>query len=111
REPRGDDQRGPRPQQLEAGLISDFHAAARHERDPAAQVCQLAAFREIQLRARRAQLVVEVMDRRVLLLADIARLRLPCLRDSYVRGLIGLIGLIDIAWLESLRREDVRRME
>ena len=61
-----------RTKQLEARLISDLHAPARQERDAAAKVRKLRALGEIQLGARRAHLVVEVMDLRVLLFADVA---------------------------------------
>ena len=70
-------QPGAAPQQLQAGLMADFDASAGHERHPAPEIGQLAALREIQLRARRAQLVIEMMNGRVFLLADIAGLRLP----------------------------------
>ena len=71
REARRDDELRAGAQQLEAGLIADLHAPAGEQRDAAAQVGELGALGEVDLRARRAQLIVEVMDR-VVLLADVA---------------------------------------
>ena len=59
-------------QQLEARLVADLHPPARQQRDAAAQVGELRALAEVQLRAGRAELVVEMVDLRILLLADVA---------------------------------------
>ena len=64
------------PQQLDPGLITDFHAPARKQRNASAQVRQLGALAEIHLGARRAKLIVKRMNRRIALLADVAELRL-----------------------------------
>src|SRR5205807_10641715 len=83
REARRDDQRRPRAQQLDPGLVADLHAAAREQRDATAQVGGLAALRVVEVAALEAHLVVEVMQRRVLLLAHVAVLahdRLALLR-------------------------------
>ena len=75
-EARGDDQLRAGPQQLDARLIADLHASAREQRHAPAQIRRFAALPEIQLRAIRAELVIEMMDRRIVLLADVAVLRL-----------------------------------
>ena len=80
------------------------------QRDAPPQVGHLHALREIQLRTRGAQLIVEVMDRRVLLLADIAGLQLACLPGSRL-PLRLVIDSRQVARLEPLGREDVRRMD
>ena len=50
-EPGRDDQVRARPQELEAGLVADLHATARQQRDPPAQVGELArASRNCSLR-------------------------------------------------------------
>ena len=74
-EPGRDDQVRARSQELEAGLVADLHATAGQQRDAPAQIGQLGALREIEVTARRAQPVVEMMNGRVLLLADVAMLR------------------------------------
>ena len=94
RKARRDDEVRAGAQQLEPGLVADLHAPAGEQRDAAAQVGQLGALREVQLGARRAQLIVEVVDDRVVLLADVAVLR----RQGLPR-------------LGVPRREDVRRRE
>jgi hypothetical protein len=76
REARGHDQMRAGAQQFEAGLIADLHAAAGQQRHAAGQVRQLRALREIQLRARGAELIVEMMDGLIVLLADVAVPRL-----------------------------------
>src|SRR3989442_1312425 len=76
RKARGDDQVRARPQQLDPRLIPDLDAAARQQRHTAAKIGQLGPFREIELRARRAELIVKVMNDGVLLLTDIAMLQL-----------------------------------
>ncbi len=96
RETRGDDKFGSGAQQFEAGLITDLDASAGQERNPAAQVGQFGTLHEIELRARWAHLVVEMVDDRILLLADVAMLQL-------VSG--------DVALFKSFGRKDVRRGE
>ena len=65
REARGDDELRAGAQQLDARLVADLHAPAGEQRDAPAQVGRLGALAEVQLRAGRAELVVEVVDRRV----------------------------------------------
>ena len=72
REARGDDQVRARPEELEPGLVADLDAPARQQRDAAAQVGQFGPRREVEVRARGAELVVEVMDARIAVLADVA---------------------------------------
>ena len=62
REARGDDDVGAAAQQLEAGLVADLDAPAGEQRDPAAQIGELGALGEVERRAGRAQLIVEVVD-------------------------------------------------
>ena len=76
RETRGDDEMRARAQQLQAGLIADLHAPAGQQRHAAGQVRRLRPLREIQLRAGGTELVVEMMDRLIVLLADVAVPRL-----------------------------------
>ena len=64
------------------------------------QVGRLAALAVVELAARAAELVVEGMDLGVLLLADVAVLRLDQLTQ---------LGLVDIGLLEVRRRHDVGR--
>ena len=59
--------------------------------------------REVEVAARRAELVVERVDLDVELLADVAVLRLDHLAE------LGLV--VDVGLLEAGRREDVRRRE
>jgi hypothetical protein len=75
REARGDDEMRARAQQLEPRLITNLDAAARQQRDTTAKVGQLGPFRKIERRACGTQLIVEVMNDRILLLADVAVLR------------------------------------
>ena len=62
-------------QQLEARLVANLHAAARQQRHASAQVGQLRAFAEVEGRALRTELIVEVMNQRILLLADVTVLQ------------------------------------
>ena len=66
------DQVRARAQQLDPGLVADLHPPTGQERDPPAQVRRLGALGEVEVAARRAELVVEVMDLGVGLLADVA---------------------------------------
>ena len=86
REARGDDQLGSGAQQLEPGLITDLHASAGQQRNASAQVGQFRALGEVEFRAHGAHLIVEMVDDRKLLLADVAMLRLdrfPKLRPGF----------------------------
>ena len=87
----GDDQVGAGAQQLDAGLVADLDPAAGQQRHPAPQVGQLGALGEVERRAGRAHLVVEVVDGGVLLLADVAVLRLDRLPE---------LGVVDLPLLE-----------
>ena len=57
-----DDQMGAGAQQLDPRLVADLDASAREQRNAAPQVGGLRALREVELRARRAQLIVERMQ-------------------------------------------------
>ena len=103
RKPGGHDELRARTQQLQPGLVADLHPPAGEERHAAAQVGELRSLCKVQLGARRAQLVVEMMDERVFLLADVAELRL--LRRTRFRLVLEVVSL------ESLGREHVRRGE
>src|SRR5688500_5746635 len=87
--------------QLEARLIADLHATAGEQRDAPAQVGELRPLREVELRALRAELVVEVMDRLVVALADVAVLELERLAEFRI--------VVEVLLLEIRRREVVRR--
>ena len=76
RKPRRHDQPRAGAQQLDARLITDFYTAAREQRHAPAQVRHFTALAPVQFRAGRAKLVVEMMNLRVVLFADIAILRL-----------------------------------
>ena len=75
REPGRDDQLRAGAEELDAGLVADLHPAAGQEGHPAAEVGRLGPLVEVQRAAVRAQLVVEVVDLDVVLLADVAVLR------------------------------------
>src|SRR6185436_7616484 len=72
REPCRDDEVRAGAEELQAGLVADLDAPAREQRDTAPQVRELGARGEIEIRARGAELVVEVVNARVGLLADVA---------------------------------------
>ena len=72
REPCRDDEVRAGAEELQAGLVADLDAPAGEQRDTAAQVRELRARGEIDIGARGAELIVEVVDARVGLLADIA---------------------------------------
>ena len=72
REAGGDDQLRTGAQQLQARLVADLDPPAGQQRDAPAQVGQFGALEEIELRAVRAHLVVEVVDQGVFLLAHVA---------------------------------------
>src|SRR5439155_24130198 len=76
RKPRSDDEVCSGAQQFDSCLVPNLDAAAGEQRHPPAQIRELTAFAEIQLRTRRAKLIVEMMDRGVILFADVTILRL-----------------------------------
>ena len=63
RESRGDNERRARTQQLDSRLISDLDASAGKQCDASPQIGQLTSFKPIELRACRAQLIIEMVDR------------------------------------------------
>ena len=101
REARRDDQLRAGAQQLDPRLVADLHAAAGEQRDAAAQVGGLGALAEVEVAARQAELVVERVQLDVVLLADVAVLRLDRLPE------LGVV--LDVDLLEPGRREDVGR--
>ncbi len=112
REARGHDEAGTRAQELETGLIADLHPAAREERDPAPHVRQFGPLGEVELATGRTEAVVEVMNRRVPLFADVAILRDGCLRrrgQAVVGARWKIVGGGKVARRESLRGKHVRR--
>ena len=94
RESRGDDQLRTGSQQLDPGLVADLDATAGEQRDAAREVGGLGALGVVELGARRAQLVVEVMDLGVLLLADVTVLRLDDLAEL---GFVLDLGVVESA--------------
>src|SRR4051812_47075632 len=70
-ESRGNDKCRTGPQQFDAGLITDLHSAARQQRHTPAEVRRFGSLHKVELSARRAQLIVEVMNCRIRLLADV----------------------------------------
>ena len=76
RKPRRHDDVRARAKELESCLISDLDAAACDERDASAEVGELVTFRVVRVAARATEPVVEMVDGRVLLLADVAAPRL-----------------------------------
>src|SRR5262245_61690232 len=76
-EPSGHDEPRTAAQELQAGLIADLDATTGQQRDASAKVGQLGALREVRCCTFRAELIVEIVDGRVLLLADITVLKLP----------------------------------
>ena len=72
REAGGDDDAGPRPEQLESGLVADLQPGAADVRGAAGQIRRLEALGVIELGAPRAQAVIEMMDLVIRLLARVA---------------------------------------
>ena len=62
REARRDDQLRAGAQQLDPGLVADLHAAAGEQRDAARRSAVSVRLREVEVAARRAELVVERVD-------------------------------------------------
>ena len=115
-----DDEVRARPKQLETGLVADLHAPARYQRHPAAKIGELGALGKIQLRAGRAHLVVEMMDLRVPLLADVAVFKFLDIGPAVRRRSLVVRELgrdprkgfvLDVLLLEAFRRKDVRRVK
>src|SRR5258706_14475502 len=75
RKSRRDDQAGAGAKELDARLIADFHASTGQQGNATTQVRELSAFREILIGAGDAQAVVEMVDRREFLFADITLAR------------------------------------
>ena len=103
REPRGDDQVGAGPQQLQPGLVADLDAPAGQQRHASPQVGQLRPLREVEVAARRAQPVVEVMDDGVVLLADVAVLRRQAWSAARRRRGGKTLGVVNTGWRRSAR--------
>ncbi len=95
----GDDQRRPGAEQLDPGLVADLDAAAGEERHPAAEVGGLAPLGEVEVTARLAELVVEVVHHRVALLAHVA---VP------LGSLLAERRVVDIVLREVAGREHIR---
>src|ERR1035437_10083573 len=103
RETRANDELRPGAQQFDAGLITDLHASAGEQCHAPAQIRRLRALDKIQLRALRTKLVVEMVDGRVILFADVAILRFDDFAEFRV--------VRDFLLLEILRRKNIRRGE
>ena len=86
REARRHDQVRAGAQQLDPGLVADLHPPAGQHRHAALEVGGLRPLREVERGARRAQLVVEVVQLAVGLLADVAVLLLDRLATSSSRS-------------------------
>ena len=89
REAGRDDQLRAGAQELEAGLIADLDPAAGEQGHPPAQVGRFGALAEVELGAFGTELVVEVVDVAVVLLADVAVLRLEERAHRLVEALLG----------------------
>ena len=76
RKPRRHDQVRTAAQQLQPRLVADLDATARQQRDTSSEIRTLVALAVVDFRAGGAQLIVEVMELRVLLFADVAMLKL-----------------------------------
>ena len=90
-------------QQPNARLVADFDASAGEQRDAPVQIRRLGALAEIQIGAFRAKLVVEMVEGRVVLLADIAVLRLDLIAKIRV--------IFDLARLDGRGRQGIGRGE
>ncbi len=96
--PGGDDQGGAGPEQLDAGLVADLDPSAGEQRHLAREVGGFGALGEVEGCAGGAQLVVEVVDCEVALLADVAVPVLPERRS---------LGIGDVSLFEVLGDEHV----
>lgn len=108
-EPGGDDELGAGPQQLDAGLVADLDPPAGEQGDPAGEVGGLGALALVERGARRAQLVVEVVDLQVVDLADVAVALAHVGADRAASGLGGAVA--QPGGDHALGREDVGRGE
>jgi len=70
----GDNKIGASAQKFNARLIPDFHAAARQQGDTPMQIGELSPLAKVQIAAPRAQLIVEMVGRRMMLFANVAML-------------------------------------
>ena len=91
-EARRHDQLRARAKQLDPGLVADLDAAAGEQRDAAGEVGGLGALGEVEVPAGRTELVVEGMELGVVLLADVAVLRLEQLAEV---GVVLDLGLLE----------------
>src|SRR5215207_5274294 len=106
RKPGGDDGMGAAAQQLERGLVADLHPATGDDGDASPQVGELRPLAEVQVRALRTKLIVEVVDQRVRPLADVAMLRL----GRFARWDLRLALRKHVVRNETGRRKYVRRV-
>ncbi len=90
REPGRHDELGPAAQQLESCLVADLDPATGEQCHPAAQVGEFGALDEVEVGARRAHLVVEMVQLGEVLLADIAVLPLIHPRPGPILRLVGV---------------------
>ncbi len=112
--PRRDDEMGARPQQFESGLIADFDPASGEQGHAAAQVRELGALREVQSGAARAHLIVEVVNLRVLLFANVTVREIVCVsfcpaKAGHYALRIYVLGIVLLD--EVLRRKNVGGVE
>ena len=105
-EPGGDDERGPRPEELDAGLVADLHPSAGQQRDPPAEVGRLGPLGVVEVPTRRTELVVEGVQLRELLLAHVAVPRIAEVASSQLGAVT-----FKLICFDELRREDVRGRE
>ena len=110
RKSRGDNERRAGTQKFDARLIADLDAAAGQQRHSATQVRRFGSLQEVEFGARRAKLIVEMMNCRIRLLADIAMLRLGGLAKIRIFHIalfeVGggkTFGVVKKAWLRSFR--------
>jgi hypothetical protein len=101
RKPRSDDQTRACAEKLDPCLVADFHAATGEQSDAATQVRELRTLPEILLGAGDAQAVVEMVDRREFLLADVTNTRV----FSFGIGLVVGVELV------RFRRREIRRCD
>ena len=123
RKTRGDDQVRAGAQELESGLVSNLHAAARQQCDASPQIRQLRSCSEVHLSTGRAEMIVEGVDGGVGLLAgvagaihkrycDVRRSRFVVRRSAFVvRRLTFVVRrrlAVNVGRLERRRRKYVR---
>src|SRR5882672_11088464 len=100
REARSNNELRAGPQKFDTGLVANLDPPAGEERNPPTQVSQLRSFLEIQGGASRAELVIEMMNGRVVLFADVTILRI----NHFTKGFVPLNLLL----LECFGRNNVR---